>query len=134
MTAVERVATCACGQLQIRCTGEPVRLSVCHCLACRQRTGSVFGTQAWYPRDQVAMTGESTVWERAGDSGAVARFRFCPRCGATVYWDFPAMPDVVAVAVGCFADPTFPAPTVSVYEDRQSAWVVLGDSVVEHHR
>lgn len=30
----------------------------------------------------------------------------------------------VAIPVGAFADPAFPAPTVSVYETRMHGWVV----------
>ena len=129
--SVEREARCACGQLSLRCVGEPLRISVCHCLACRQRTGSVFGAQARYGRDQVVVTGEASLWERVGDSGSRATFRFCPRCGTTVYWELDAVPGFVAVAVGCFADPAFPGPTVSVYEERQSPWVRL-EGIVEH--
>lgn len=45
----ERIASCSCGQLTARVTGEPVRVSICHCLACQRRTGSVFGVQARFP-------------------------------------------------------------------------------------
>lgn len=44
-----RTASCSCGQLQIEVQGEPVRVSVCHCLACQRRTGSLFGEQARFP-------------------------------------------------------------------------------------
>jgi len=37
-----RTARCSCGQLQLRCPDTPVRVSLCHCLGCQQRTGSVF--------------------------------------------------------------------------------------------
>lgn len=30
----------------------------------------------------------------------------------------------IAIPVGAFADPAFPAPTVSVYEGRMHSWVV----------
>jgi hypothetical protein len=40
MTA--RIASCSCGQLHLTCTGEPGRVSMCHCLECQKRTGSVF--------------------------------------------------------------------------------------------
>ena len=33
------------------------------------------------------------------------------------------MPDHVAVAVGCFADPTFPPPTTVAWTAEQHAWV-----------
>lgn len=32
---------CSCGKLQVVCEGEPVRISMCHCLACQRRTGAV---------------------------------------------------------------------------------------------
>ena len=48
-----REAQCSCGQLRLTCEGEPVRISICHCLDCQRRTGSVFGTQARFPRGQV---------------------------------------------------------------------------------
>nr|WP_255511653.1 GFA family protein [Mitsuaria sp. TWR114] len=56
--------------------------------------------------------------------GNAARFHFCPDCGSTVFYEPEALPDFIAIPVGAFADPTFPAPTVSVYEDRMHAWVV----------
>ena len=37
----ERTASCSCGQLSAIVVGEPLRISICHCLACQQRTGSV---------------------------------------------------------------------------------------------
>ena len=127
MTA--RTASCSCGQLQARVTGEPVRISVCHCLACQRRTGSVFGAQARFPAEMVTVEGTSTAFTRVGDSGGAARFHFCPRCGATVYYTLVGKEDVVAIPVGAFADPAFPAPSFSVYEDRMHAWVRMPDGI-----
>lgn len=128
-----RHAACACGRIRLDCVGDPVRVSVCHCLACQQRTGSVFGAQARFRRDQVLTAeGVATRFTRTGDSGATITFHFCPACGSTVYWEVPALPDFVVIAVGAFADPAFPAPTVSVYEDRQHPWAALTGAGVEH--
>ena len=41
------------------------------------------------------------------------------------------MPEAVGVPVGAFADPAFPAPRVSVYEERRHAWVGM-PADVEH--
>jgi hypothetical protein len=38
-----RRASWCCGQLKPSCEGDPTRVSMCSCLACPQRTGSVFG-------------------------------------------------------------------------------------------
>lgn len=120
-----RIASCSCGQLQAQVSGEPVRVSVCHCLACQRRTGSVFGAQARFPREAVTVSGTSTEYVRVGDEGSKATFRFCPQCGATVYYTMEGMPDAVAIPVGAFADPSFPAPVFSVYEERMHAWVSM---------
>lgn len=118
-----RRATCSCGQLQLTCRGEPVRISVCHCFSCQQRTGSAFGAQARFARDDVTVEGNSTPYTRVADSGNSATFHFCPRCGSTVYWEMAAVEGFLAVALGAFTDPSFPEPRVSVYEARRHPWV-----------
>jgi hypothetical protein len=128
-----RTAACSCGQLQVEAAGDPVRLSMCHCLACQRRTGSAFAIQARFPADRVTVTGRSTTYVRLSDEGGEERtFRFCPDCGATVFYTTSGGPDVVAVPVGAFADPSFPAPTISVFESRRHAWVRL-PAAIEHH-
>jgi len=120
----ERVASCSCGQLRVTCEGEPVRVSICHCLECQKRTGSVFATQARFSHERVTIAGRAAQWTRLGDSGQPTTFQFCPLCGSTVYWEPAGAPGFVAVAVGMFADPGFPQPIVSVYEERQHPWAL----------
>lgn len=121
MTA--RQASCTCGDLRLTAHGEPVRVSVCHCLACQRRTGSAFGVQARFALDRVTVTGEASEFSRTGDAGASITFRFCPRCGDTQSYEIDAFPGWIMVPVGAFADPAFPPPTASVYEDRCHPWV-----------
>jgi len=125
-----RVASCSCGQLRLTCEGEPVRISICHCLECQKRTGAVFATQARFPSECVTIEGRATRWTRVGDSGGAATFGFCPVCGSTVYWEFPGF---VTVAVGAFADPNFPPPTVSVYEERRHPWALAVEALPMQH-
>jgi hypothetical protein len=127
MTA--RTASCSCGQLQLVASGEPVRISVCHCLACQRRTGSVFGQQARFPAGAVVIRGISTAYVRTGDSGTRLTYHFCPRCGSTVYYQSEEQPQLIAVPVGAFADSTFPAPRVSVYENRKHEWVTMPSGI-----
>jgi hypothetical protein len=127
-----RLATCSCGKLAVRAEGEPVRVSVCHCLACQKRTGSAFAVQARFAAERVVIEGVSGEYERAGDQGGGARFNFCPECGATVYYRLDAEPGLVAIPLGAFADPGFPQPTISSYRVRQHPWVQLADSIVQY--
>jgi hypothetical protein len=127
----ERVASCSCGQLRVTCEGEPVRISICHCLECQKRTGSVYATQARFPRERATIAGEASHWTRVGDSGGSATFSFCPVCGSTVAWEIPGF---VIVAVGAFADPGFPPPSVSVYDERAHPWAfAAGELPMEHY-
>ncbi|WP_068077018.1 GFA family protein [Novosphingobium lentum] len=128
---IVRVATCRCGQLQATCTGEPVRVSVCHCLDCQKRSGSAFAVQARWPHADVTLAGEFTEWSHTADSGSRATFRFCPRCGATVTFAIAALPGLTGVPVGAFADPQFPPPAFSVYEARMHSWVAIVGADVE---
>jgi hypothetical protein len=126
-----RTASCSCGQLSAVTSAEPVRVSVCHCLACQRRTGSVFGAQARFPAASVAITGPSKQFVRIGDGGGRAVFNFCPTCGATVYYTIEGREEHVAIPVGAFADPAFPGPAFSVYEERMHSWVHMPKDI-EH--
>jgi hypothetical protein len=127
---IERRAGCSCGQLQLVAEGEPVRISMCHCLDCQRRTGSAFSVQARFPSERVRIEGRATEYVRISDLGEARSFHFCPVCGATVYYRTADAPDLIAVPVGAFADPTFPPPAVSVYESRRHPWLALTAAMV----
>ncbi len=127
MTEKTRTATCSCGQLRVTVTGEPTRISICHCLECQKRTGSLFGAQARWPRDKATIEGPSTAWQRTGDEGHTAEFHFCPVCSSIVWYRFIDLPDVIAVTTGSFADPDFPKPQFAVYDNRRHRWLQKPD-------
>ena len=89
------------------------------------RTGAVISNQARFRREQVTLAGNTTKWMRAAESGNALTFHFCPICGSTVYWESEGFPGYVAVAIGNFADPNFPAPTIAVWEETRHPWVSL---------
>ena len=84
---------------------------MCHCLACQRRTGGVIS--------------KATAWMRTAETGNAMTHYFCPTCGSTVYWESEGFPGYVAVAIGSFADPKFPAPTIAVWEESRHPWVSL---------
>ena len=75
--------------------------------------------------------GESNEYVRVGDEGTRISFGFCPTCGATVYYAIGDTQEFIAIPVGAFADPSFPAPTFSVYEERMHSWVAMPQDI-EH--
>jgi hypothetical protein len=92
--------------------------------------------QAWFEQRQVtSITGSSTEFKREADSGRSVSFRFCPICGSTVYFEAELFPGLVAVTVGSFADPDFPAPKYSVWEKRRHGWVEAFSALpIEHSK
>ena len=128
-----RTASCCCGQLSIDVVGEPLGVGVCHCLACQRRTGSVFAALASFVAPYT-MVGTATEYIRPGDLGALFRFRFCPVCGTTLFHTEEGVEDRVSVAVGTFAEPSFPAPGISIYECRRHPWVTLPPGTIRFDR
>jgi hypothetical protein len=126
-----REAECHCGQLRVVTTAEPLRVSICHCLACQRRTGSAFGMQAGFKAERVDISGRYNDFSRISDEEDHREhvFHFCPDCGSQVFYTEPDAPDIVVVAVGAFADPSFPQPTESGYDHRRYPWLGLPDSI-----
>jgi hypothetical protein len=79
----------------------------------------------------VTIKGEAKRYVRIGDEGSKCVFNFCPHCGATVHYEIEGGDGSVAIPVGAFAEPGFPVPTFSVYEERKHAWVSLPENM-EH--
>jgi hypothetical protein len=128
---VIRNASCRCGQLRVTVTGEPVRVSVCHCLNCKKRSGSAFAVQARWPASEVTIEGRSSSFIKTADSGNRATFHFCPECGSDVHYSNEGVfEDLIAIPIGAFDDPFFLRPGFSVWEERKHDWVeITGDGI-----
>lgn len=128
--AVQRIARCACGDLQLACKGEPRKVSLCHCLDCQRRTGSILSIAAFYDRSAVTLVkGASRRFTRDSDSGRPVAFHFCPTCGASVFWEPARMPHLIGVAVGAFGDPGFPAPQQAVWTRDRHPWLNMPEGM-----
>ena len=128
---MRRIAHCCCGSLRVETTGEPAIVAACHCRECQRRTGAPYGVSVYFEKTQVRPEGASKVYTRNGQEGRKLRFHFCPECGTTVYWEADFRPDQIGVALGAFADPAFPAPTRSAWEESRRSWVGFGHALVQ---
>jgi len=137
-----RTASCNCGQLRVTCKGpDPDRVVMCNCYLCQKQTGSSFSLQARFPNEQVTIEGKSTAWKFPIDGAKPTSYRtcagsdgitnsaadvvtshFCPVCGSTVYYFRKSDPARTGVRVGAFADPTFPPPMGSGFEEYRHPW------------
>jgi hypothetical protein len=106
---------------------------MCHCLACQRRTGAPFGAQSRFQREATRIAGQSTAYTRIADSGNIVTYHFCPTCGSTVYWELSGYPGLITVALGMFADPSYPPPKVSVWESMRHPWTDnIADLPMDH--
>jgi len=126
---MERIARCHCGDLRVTAVGEPEWVNLCHCQACQRRTGAVVHSGAYFAARQVRIDGLSTIYARGADSGYAIAFHFCPVCGSNVHWRASRFPHHVGIAVGAFADPGFPAPSFSVWEESMHTWLGLSGAI-----
>ena len=118
-------ARCSCGAVALS-LAEPSRAVVaCHCMDCQRRTGAPFGVGAFYAAEAVTISGTPSEYVRKAASGGKVRSYFCTHCGSTVYWKADNLPGMIGVAVGAMADPNFPAPLKSVFEQSKHGWVEI---------
>jgi len=110
--------------LRLHAIGEPARVGICNCTQCQRRTGAAFAVGAFFPKRQIsAIEGAHKAIRRLSDAGRNLEYHFCPECGSTVFWYLDAAPELTAVAVGCFTDPAFPAPTRAIWAAHKLQWV-----------
>ena len=121
----QRTAHYLCGSLRAVASGEPRFHNICSCLACQRRTGSVIHAGAYFLAADVRCEGTSKIYTHRSDSGREVHLHFCPECGTSVYWHADRAPGLCGIAVGCFADPDFPAPTFSLWEESFHPWLGL---------
>lgn len=128
-----RLAECRCGSVRASVSGDPVRVSICHCDACKRRTGSAFGFNATWPESAVSIAGETRRWSRVADSGGEVRYDFCPVCGSTIAYSLDARPGMISLPAGQFIEPDLPAPHAEVYAEKSQAGIgrQLGEDAQE---
>jgi len=122
-----RTAQCHCGQVTVTCKGDPYPVIMCSCRLCQRRTGSPFQIGAYFPVEDVRIEGETRPFVSVRDSGNESTVNFCPNCGTSIWWGVYF--GKIGVAGGCFADPDFPQPTVSVYERSKHPWVSVPNGI-----
>ena len=118
----KHAAACQCGALSARFDGDPDFVIACNCKACQKRTGSPFGTGAYFRKSQIDVTGATSRWGRTADTGRALENFFCPTCGTTLYWTLDMRPDHVGVAFGAF-DTKLPDPVRAIWTEEQHSWV-----------
>jgi len=108
----ELTGTCRCGQVRFAVRGEPKRVGICHCMDCRQASGSAFTFYGIWPTAQ---------FEREGDTSGFRGREFCPRCGSRL---FSIDETEAEINLGTLtAAPTSLTPSYELWIKRREPWL-----------
>lgn len=137
---VEHAGGCVCGAVRFKATGEPQRVTVCHCLWCQRRTGTAFGVEAVFDQAQVEILGEVVARYRhvSDESGRWLDIEFCRRCGSNLGFTLEAVPELRTLPAGAFDDPgwitTERHQFRHVYTRSKRDWSDLSSAVEVHEQ
>lgn len=124
-----KTGQCHCGAVKFSVEGEPVFMAQCHCNACKRLSGTGHMVQAFFGADQLTVTGETTMYESPGDSGATKLRQFCPKCGSTLFGGNSRNAGRLGIPVGAFDNSDWFKPQKIVYFDDKPVWDVVDPEI-----
>ena len=90
---------CLCGSVKYEITGSLGEVRYCHCLRCRQATGTAFSTNARIPEDQFKLiAGHDAL--TSYEMGPGIHRHFCSRCGSPAFVKLDRDPGYVRPRIG----------------------------------
>ncbi|HET7805745.1 MAG TPA: GFA family protein [Pseudolabrys sp.] len=120
---------CSCGAVRFAIDGY-LYAHLCHCDACKKRTGSAYGVSVVVENAQViAFSGETRTFTRVAESGKKVDYEFCPRCAATLRWHVAALKDRQVLAGGAFDDMRAFEMAGEMYTGMALPWARIGCEV-----
>jgi len=125
---------CRCGGVQYTSSAAPSDITLCHCRACQQVSGSAFLPFTHVPKDALSFSHSDT--RKVLKLSAVAERTFCSGCGAPITMTFPSDPHELALCmstVDLASLKTEPAPKVvkHIFLREKAPWFVLADDGAE---
>lgn len=122
---------CLCGAIRFRATGQPLRVTYCHCSQCRRHAGAPIAAFAVYARTQVQWAQGEPRRFRSSDTGQRG---FCPDCGSSLTWESLPAGDEIDLGVGCFDDPSGFKPQDHLWIESAVPWFHVADDIPRHRR
>ncbi|MDX2148983.1 MAG: GFA family protein, partial [Planctomycetota bacterium] len=104
MTPIE--GGCLCGAVRFVARAEPVVMRACWCRVCQYFASGNATVNVAFPSEAVTITGETTDFPSAADSGNRMHRRFCPTCGVHLFSAAEERPHLLIVRAGTLDDPS----------------------------
>ncbi len=105
----QKFGGCVCGNIRYQISGEPLRVTVCHCTWCQRRTETAFGIESVFNIAQVIFLGGTpTKYRHISDvSGRWLDVEFCPQCGSNIGLTLELVQDIRSIAAGTLDNPSW---------------------------
>ena len=123
-----RTGGCLCGQVRYAVTEPPVVSRICWCRDC-QHISSNGTVNAIFPSQAIEVTGTTSEYTRAADSGNHVRRRFCPECGSHLFADSTGRPGLTVIRLGTLDDPSSVKPVANIWAASAPSWACLDPSL-----
>lgn len=125
---------CRCGAVQYTWTGTPSDITLCHCRACQELSGSGFLPFIDVSKQTFSFAKDSTL--KVLHLSERAERTFCSGCGSPISMFYFSNPDVVSLTMATvnldsMGLETIPKVTKHIYLREKAPWVVLPDDGTE---
>jgi len=100
---------CLCGDIRYKVTGQPERITVCHCTFCQKATGSGYMVEPIFEKENFeTIKGITSIYPHTSKgSGKKVCVNFCEKCSTKLFLAFERFPTVVGVYAGTFDNPNW---------------------------
>jgi len=122
--------SCCCGAVRFA-IDRYLYAQICHCDACKKRTGSAYGVSiAIENGDLTSFAGEVSTYTRTAESGNAVEYDFCPHCATTIRWRVAALKGRQVLAGGAFDDMQAFTIVGEMYASEALPWARIGCDLV----
>ena len=97
---------CHCGAIEFTSLVDPTRVTICHCTACQQLTGTAYRVTVPTRMEDFHLTrGTPRTYVKVADSGNRRAMVFCGDCGSQLYAHAAdGLPDRMGLRVGALRE------------------------------
>jgi hypothetical protein len=114
---------CLCGKVRYEIAVEaPIGARHCWCRVCQYLSAGGSTVNVIFPKDALKVTGETSVFTMAADSGSVMFRSFCPSCGTPLFSEAEPRPNVIIVRAGTLDDRELARPGSIIWAKSAPTW------------
>jgi hypothetical protein len=125
---------CACGQVTLQISGEPVTTRQCWCRQCQHLAGGGPSHNAMFRSEDVQIEGRLAQHSYVAASGNTLTQWFCPSCGNHIYGQSSARPQFRTVRFGVLDQPHGLRPRMAIWTEAAPPWAVIDPTLEQFQR